>query len=142
MLHLPELAKQSQQIQTVTVHERLPSFIHGPCQLTVALSVEAKDDYFLLHLHTNGVLQVICQRCLSEFPSSYDNKTTVAVCRSDERAEQILELYECVVASNWQVDLLELVVDELHLYAPQFHTEIEDCSSEVNDILTGKIETS
>ncbi|KTD34201.1 metal-binding protein [Legionella moravica] len=141
MLHLPELAKQGQHIQILTLTDRLPAFISGPCQLTVTYSIEAKDDYYLIHMQTTGDLVVICQRCLCEFPSHYNNQTTLAVCRSDERAEQILEFYESIVSSNWQVDLLELVVDELHLYAPQFHPEIEDCGSEVNDILTGKIET-
>ncbi|KTD50739.1 YceD family protein [Legionella quateirensis] len=141
MLHLQDMAKQGQQTQKLTVTERLPSFINGPCQLTVTYSIEAKDDYYLIHMQTAGELVIVCQRCLCEFSSQYANQTTIAVCRSEERAEQILELYECIVSSNWQVDLVELVIDELHLYAPQFHAEIEDCGSEINEILTGKIET-
>lgn len=140
MLHLQEMAKQGQQVQNITVTERVPGFIVGPCQLSVTYNVEAEDDFYLIHLHTVGNLTIKCQRCLQEFIQPYDNTTVIAVCRSDERAEQVLEFYECIVSSNWQVDLNELIIDELHLYAPQFHPEIKDCGDEVNDILTGKIE--
>lgn len=141
MLHLQEMAKQGQHVQNITVTERVPYFIVGPCELTATYSVEAEDDFYLIHLHTAGELTIICQRCLQEFVHPYENKTIIAVCRSDERAEQVLEFYECIVSSNWQVDLIELIIDELHLYVPQFHPEIEDCDDEVNDILTRKIET-
>lgn len=141
MLHLQELAKQGQQNQTLVVSERLPDFLNGPCHLNVSYSIEAEDDFYLVHLRVKGELTVICQRCAQEFANAYDNQTTLAVCRNDERAEQVLEQYETVVASNWQVDLMELIIDELHLYAPQFHPEISDCDSEINQILTGKSET-
>lgn len=138
MLHLQELVKQGEHRQDLTITERVPNFITGPCNLVVHYRVEAEDDFYLIHLHTEGLLTVICQRCLLEFINAYENKTTIAVCRSDERAEQVMELYECIVASNWQVDLRELIVDELYLYVPQFHHAIEDCDDEVNNILTGK----
>lgn len=141
MLHLPEMAKQGQQTQIVTVTERLPDFLIGPCQLNVTYRIEAEDDFYLIHQHVTGELSTLCQRCMQEFFNPYDNQTIIAVCRNDERAEQLLEQYECIVSSNGQVDLQELVIDELHLYAAQFHPEISDCDSEVNQILTGKIET-
>ncbi|WP_298624320.1 YceD family protein [uncultured Legionella sp.] len=141
MLHLQEMAKQGQHIQNIIINERVPSFITGPCQLTVTYRVEAEDDFYLIHLHTAGKLNLICQRCLQEFAHPYENNTVIAVCRSDERAEQVLESYETIVSSNWQVNLTDLIIDELHLYAPQFHPEIKDCDDEINDILTGKIDT-
>ncbi len=141
MLHLQEMAKQGQQTKTVKLMERLPSFITAPCQLTVNYHVQADDDYYLIHLETSGELTIHCQRCMQELPMQYNNQTTIAVCRSDERAEQLLEFYECVVSTNWQVDLVELITDELYLYAPQFHPEIEDCDSEINQILSAKIDT-
>jgi uncharacterized protein len=141
MLHLQELAKQGRQNQTLIVSDRLPAFLNGPCHLDLSYAIEAEDDFYLIHLSVKGQLSVVCQRCAQEFASSYDNQTTIAVCRTDERAEQILEQYESVVSANWQIDLMELVIDELHLYAPQFHNEISDCDSEINQILTGKSET-
>lgn len=140
MLHLQEMVKQGQQTKTVTLGERLPNFITSTCQLDITYHVEAKEDFYLVHLHVKGELPVQCQRCLDEFKFPYDNMTIVAVCRNDERAEQILEYYECIVSENLQVSLEDMLIDELHLYAPQFHPKINDCSSEINQILMGKNE--
>ena len=141
MLYLQELAKQDAQQKQITVMERLPSFVAAPCQLNVGYQVEAKDDFYLIHLTVQGELTIICQRCMHEFQLSYKNPTTIAVARSDERAEQLLEQYECIVSTNWQVSLEDLVIDDLHLYAPQFHQEIKDCDQEINQFLTGKDES-
>ncbi|KTD41142.1 YceD family protein [Legionella parisiensis] len=140
MLYLQEMVKQSQQTMTVTLSERLPNFITTICQLDITYHVEAKEDFYLIHLHVKGELPIRCQRCLDEFKFPYDNMTVVAVCRNDERAEQILEYYECIVSENLQVCLEDMLIDELHLYAPQFHPKINDCSSEINQILMGKNE--
>ena len=138
MLHLQEMVKQGEQTQIVTLSERLPKFITSSCQLKITYHVEAKEDFYLIHLHVKGELPIQCQRCLDEFNFPYDNMTLVAVCRNDERAEQILEYYECIVSANLQVSLEDILIDELHLYAPQFHPKINDCSSEINQILAGK----
>lgn len=141
MLHLQDLAKQGEHTTKLAVNERLPSFITEPCQLEVTYSVVSEDDFYLIHLHVAGKITVDCQRCMQEFTIPYTNQTTVAVCRSDERAEQLLEHYECIVSANLQVDLAELIIDELHLYAPQFHTEISDCGTRINQILGEKNES-
>ena len=137
MLYLQEIAKQGPKNRTVKLEERLPNFITGPCQLHVRFQVEAKEDFYLIHFHVQGKLHIQCQRCLDEFDFPYDNQTIIAVCRSDMRAEQILELYECIVSANLQVSLEEILIDELHLYAPQFHATITECNSEINQFLKG-----
>lgn len=142
MLHLQELAKQNAYSKEIILHERLPQFIASPCALNVHYRVEAKDNFYLIHLEVHGDLTVICQRCMQDFSLAYSNATCVAVARSEERAEQLLEHYECVVSSNWQVHLEDLVIDELHLYAPQFHQEITDCDQEINQFLAGVNEAS
>lgn len=141
MLHLPDMAKQGQQVKTIRIEERLPSFLNSPCQLNVTYQVAAKENFYLIYLKVVGDLEITCQRCMQEFDLAYENDTIIAVCRDDERAQQLLELYECIVSTNWQVDLDNLIIDELHLYVPQFHPEINDCDNEINEILTGKIET-
>jgi uncharacterized protein len=140
MLYLQDLAKQGLQHKKISITERLPSFIGTPCSLDVTYRVEAKDDYFLLHLVVKAELIIICQRCMQEFNLNYNNDTTIAAARSEERAEQLLEHYECIVSSNWQVNLEDLVVDELHLYVPQFHPDIKDCDEEINQFITEKNE--
>jgi uncharacterized protein len=135
MLDLPKIAKQGQQISSVILVDRLPGFVKDPCHLRATYNLESKDDFYLIHLSVAGDLIITCQRCMEEFNLSYDNSTILAVCRNDERAEQLLEYYECIVSSNWQVDLEELIIDELHLYVSPFHPEISDCDSKINEIL-------
>lgn len=141
MLHLQDLAKQNSHTETVTLNERLPSFLSGPCQLKVTYKVEGKDDFYLIYLEVLGELKINCQRCMQEFNYPYDNSTRIAVCRSDERAEQLLEQYECIVSSKGQVLLSDLITDELHLYAPQFHLETKDCDHGIMRILNEKKES-
>lgn len=141
MLHLQDLAKQDSHTETITLKDRLPSFLSGPCQLKVTYKVEAKDDFYLIHLHVLGELKINCQRCTQEFNYLYDNSTLIAVCRSDERAEQLLDQYECIVSSNGHVLLSDLITDELHLYAPQFHFETKDCDHGIMQILDEKNES-
>ena len=92
-------------------------------------------------MEVSGELTVQCQRCIQEFNLKYNNSTTIAVTRNDERAEQLLEHYECIVSTNYQVNLEDLIIDELHLYVPQFHEETRDCDEEVNQFLTEKTES-
>ncbi len=141
MLYLQELAKQGLQSKQIKLDERLPSFLVAPCDLIINYKTEPKEDFYLIHIEVSGELTIICQRCLNEFKLQYNNPTTIAVARNDARAEQLLEHYECIVSPNFQVSIDDLVIDELHLYVPQFHEETKDCSEEINQFLTEKTES-
>ncbi|TAL64053.1 MAG: metal-binding protein [Legionella sp.] len=138
MLHLNDLVKQDQHTKELSITERLPSYIATPCHVKVTYQVEAKDKFYLIRMNVCGDLTISCQRCLDEFVFPYENQTEIAACRTDERAEQLLEMYECVVAPMDQVDLTDLVVDELHLYAPLFHAQASDCADEITQIFNEK----
>ncbi len=142
MLYLRELAQQGMQQKCVIIEERLPAFLASPCQLNVTYQVEDKRNHYLINLTVEGQLTVSCQRCMQEFELPYSNATVIAVARSDERAEQLLEHYESMVSSNGKVSLEELISDELHLYVPQFHEEIKDCDQEINQFLTENFESN
>jgi uncharacterized protein len=120
---LNELTKHQQQTKIIKLTERLPDFILGPCELKVDYRVEAVEDYYLIHLQVTGELMIICQRCLQEFKLPYDNSTLIAACFSEKRANQLLRNYECIVSENGQIVLEDLIIDELYLYAPQFHPD-------------------
>lgn len=141
MLYLQELARKGQQQQTLTIEERLPAFIQGPCVVDLVYSVEAKDNFYLINLSVTGDLNIVCQRCMEEFIFPYDNKTQVAVCATDERASLLMESYECIVAPTWKVEVKDLVVDELYLYAPQFHAHYDECGSGIKQFLQENNET-
>lgn len=136
MLHLHELAKQSSQESHITLESRLPAHVISPCVLKVTCQVRAFENYYLLELETQGHLRLVCQRCLQAFDSVYINASQIAVCQTDERANQLQDQYECIVSPHYQVQLSELITDELHLYSPQFHPETKDCGSDILRILS------
>lgn len=138
MVYLQELVKYGQQTKTITLDSRLPDFIEAPVTLHVHYKAEVQEDFYLIHFQTNGILNLRCQRCMENYSYSYTNETIIAICRTEERAEKLLEHYECIVSTDFQVNVEDLLIDELHLYIPQFHPEITECNSEINQYLTEK----
>ena len=127
LLNLKILQSTDKQHYQVILEERLPLFLKSPCQIDCHYQLQQEKGYYLVHMQVSGVLTVLCQRCLGEFTQSYENKTVVALCDSDEIAAQLMSEYECIVAANGKVELDDLILDELHLYAPQKHSDKKNC---------------
>lgn len=119
----------------VDIDKRLPASLQGPFKIQCNYSLIHCDSYYLLNLEVKGDITVICQRCLDGFNYPYFSKNVIAICNTDEQAEQLMENYDAVVADNNQIDLREIVTDELHLYAPEFHQEITQCNEEINKFI-------
>jgi uncharacterized protein len=60
-----------------------------------------------------------------------NHQTLLAVCQNDIQAETLMEQFECVVAVDSQINLLEVLADDLHLFAPEKHTHLADCNPEI-----------
>ncbi|OCH99325.1 metal-binding protein [Legionella jamestowniensis] len=128
MINLKAAAvKAAPELVTLELHERLPAHVKPVCKVSCKFSVEEQSRYYLLTLSVNSNLKITCQRCLKEFNYQYANETQLAICSSEEMAERLMSQYESVIADNNEVDLVELVTDELHLYTPELHSEIADC---------------
>jgi uncharacterized protein len=112
--------------------ERLPSFIVSDCTLDCEYLVQQFPDYYLLKLDVSGMLTIQCQRCMGVFIYPYDNHTVLAICRDEVTAENLMEQYECIASSENEVDLVSIVTDELHLYAPEKHAELIECTSKMS----------
>lgn len=108
--------------------ERLPYYIVSDCTLDCEYLVQQFPNYYLLRLNVSGDLTIQCQRCLAPFTHFYENHTELAICRDDVTAENLMEQYECIVASQNEIDLVTIVTDELHLYAPEKHAELIECN--------------
>ncbi len=121
-------AHRAPQIEKIELNTRLPSHIVPPCLVNCQFDVKAYADYYLMSLHVESMLVLICQRCLGEFTYHYTNQTVLAICKSDEIAAKMMGQFECIAADSNQIDLVELLTDELHLYTPQFHPLAEDCN--------------
>lgn len=133
-LNLQDLAKKAEKTQIeLDIQERLPSHLTLPCHVSASLTVKRQDDYFLLALESSASLNVICQRCSEQFQTDWKNYTELAICDNDARAEALLPIYECMVsADKAEPDLESIITDELHLYSPQFHPDMESCDKIVH----------
>lgn len=124
----------SQRVQ-ITIAERIPANIEGPCVVDCEFKVRREDNYYLLTLVANSKLTMICQRCLHEYPYDYSNNTVLAICESDEQAVKLMSQYECITSQNNQVNLNDLLTDDLYLYTPENHIDLEDCDKVVNGFI-------
>lgn len=129
---LKTATKQDHPIR-VQLHltERLPHQIISDCSLVCEYVVTRYPDYYVLTLHVVGELPIQCQRCLEAFVQPYENHTELAICVNDSIAEKLMESYECIVSPQLEVNLVEIVTDELHLYAPEKHEELIDCTDKI-----------
>ncbi len=118
-------AKQAGHEQvTITIQERLPRHVESVGPLTCQYQLESVDQYYLLTLRVSGELDIVCQRCAGLFRHEHVNETNLAVCANDTIAERLMEHFECIVACNNQIDLVEIVTDDLHLFLPEKHIDM------------------
>ncbi len=133
---LKTYAKQAgSQTVTIRVQERKPERVSAYCELTCVFKVEACSDYYLLTLDVSGALEIVCQRCLGDFKHAHINQTKLAVCANEAVAETLMASYECIVVKDYQVDLIDIVTDELHLFLPEKHPDFAGCDREISDLI-------
>lgn len=123
---------------TLEINQRLPSYLKPPCILQCQYHVEKRDNYYLLTLNVSGELTVTCQRCLQEFTYPYSNETQIAICSSEQQADELMAYYECLVSAIPEVDIDELVTDELHLYVPESHSDTTLCDPTIAAFIATK----
>ncbi len=119
--------QQSSETAVLHLHDRLPERLGKPCEVTCEFHVEACSDYYLLTTDVRGLFSVTCQRCLGEFQHAYAHQTTLAVCANDSVANDVMSTYDCMVAVDQQIDLIDVITDELNLFLPEKHLELEAC---------------
>ncbi len=135
-------AKQNvPQRMVVKLQDRLPEHISSPCELSCEFQVECVGgDYYLLTLKVTGSLEIRCQRCLNVFQQDYSHQSQLAICQTDEMAETLMANYECTVANDNQVHLIDILTDDLHLFSPEKHQLFTDCDTEISRLIGGKDE--
>jgi uncharacterized protein len=128
-LNLQKLFNQPRNI-TVAITERLPDHIPNSCELNCDLDVEPASNYDLITMHTKGDFKVICQRCLNDFQYTYQHQTQLAVCKNDADAEKLMPNFDCIVAQDSVINLTDILTDDLHLFVPVFHANMNECHQE------------
>lgn len=119
----------------IHITARLPMYVRAPGQISCLYHVNNMDDYYLLMLDSTGDLTVVCQRCNQPFTYHYRHQTELAICDSDRMAEQLLAQMEAVVIKQFKIDLVEIITDDLHLFVPEKHDDINLCHPGVRDYL-------
>ena len=119
----------------MSVQDRKPARVSSSSALTCTFKVDACSDYYLLTLDVTGVFEITCQRCLADFQHTYANKTILAMCSNDDVAEKLMETHECIVVPHGQVDLIEIVTDDLHLFLPEKHPDFSACDVEMSGFI-------
>lgn len=131
-------AQHSPKPVQIELSARLPDNIEHACSLDCEYQVQSYGHYYLLKLATKGDIVITCQRCLHEFNHHYSNQTTLAICDSNELAEQLMNDYECISSTNGEIDLNEVLTDELYLFVPDKHLNFEECNKEVQQFINAK----
>lgn len=138
---LKNAAQQSEPQQIVIqLKERLPKHVHSTSEITCTLHAINYKSYYLLTLDVAGVLTVNCQRCLQAFQYDYCNQIKLAACKTDAIAETLMEDFECIVIDENEVDLVEILTDELHLFSREKHENLADCDVKIRQWIDGKDE--
>lgn len=120
---------------TADIMERMPVHVCAPCRLSCSFEVHKQDSYYLLFMDTKGTLSITCQRCAHPFEYEYHHKTELAVCDSDSTAERLMEQFDCMVIESMQINLLDILTDDLHLFLPEKHEDIQHCHTEIREYL-------
>jgi uncharacterized protein len=114
--------------------ERLPSHVITITPVQIVYNLQQYGDYYDLTLKTSCQLTLCCQRCMESFEYSYQNRTQIGLCDSDEVAERIMDQYEPVVLEMDEIPFETIIIDELHLYLPLFHSDEKRCLTVMNAI--------
>lgn len=110
------------------IKHRLPFNLKKVSDVECIYTIKRCRDYYLLELEVSANTEIECQRCLQDFTHHYNNKSNIAVCKSEEVAEKVLTEHESLVSANNEVDLTEIVTDDLHLFCPEKHEKLEFCA--------------
>lgn len=125
---LKTYAKQTRPTTTVvTLSERLPSWIESSCKVECTFQIQSTKDYYLLQATVHGTLPITCQRCLSVVEYPYESSIELALCQSEEKADQLMSTFDCIVVDHHQFNLEDVLTDELHLSSPEIPHEIAAC---------------
>ena len=125
---LKVLAKQDKVLdQNHVLSERLPVFIQAPCELHSSMHLLRQRDYYQLNLSLSGRINIICQRCMAVFEHDYHNESQLAICANEDIAQRLMSQTDPIVNPSDEIDLEAIIIDDLHLFCPEKHQDVQGC---------------
>jgi uncharacterized protein len=111
----------------VVLDDRLPSYVIDSIEMTFSYEVEKEGPLYILTIHEKACPKIQCQRCMEECSQPFEHTSQIAICGSDEIAQQYQSAYDLIVASDFIIEINDILIDDLHLYLPNFHKKIDQC---------------
>jgi len=134
-----DLRKNFGKTYQLQITERLPAQVHSPIDLKFSYTVESYKDYYLMNLTEDATLQLTCQRCGEIYDYHYQQSHQLAICVSEEVAEFYQSKYDVVVCSDFIVDILPVLTDNMHLFLPLNHEKVDYCNQNQLKLLQNSI---
>ena len=112
---------------TVCLHDRLPAWIRSPCSLTTVVKIEEQAKHYRLSFRLQGTIAICCQRCFEWVDYTYTHQNNIVVLSCDAELVRHSLDEDCIVANAGEINWLDVVTDELHLYAPEIPHARSEC---------------
>lgn len=119
--------KETPEHVKIVLNERLPAHLAAPLEVDCQYKLRPESDFFLLDLSIKALLRFECSRCGEAIEREFAHTSLLAVFSSETRAAELAQEYDAVVAEQGELDLTQVLLDELILYAPERHDNLADC---------------
>jgi uncharacterized metal-binding protein YceD (DUF177 family) len=106
-------------------NKNLPNFIENNFSIKAQYSINYKPGLLqpLLNINIDGILSIFCERCGKQYLQPFKHDFLVAICQNDAEADAIMADYDPVIATNNEIDLAHIVLDEIILTCPRKHVK-------------------
>ena len=111
----------------IILEDRLPHYVLEPIEMMFSYEVEKEGPLYLLTIYENAHPKIQCQRCMEECSQPFEHTSKIAICGSDEIAQQYQSAYDLIVAPDFIIEINDILIDDLHLYLSNFHKKIDQC---------------
>ncbi len=125
----------NRQVISVTVQERLPFFVQKPVDLDCVFQVQFHNNYYLFLLQSEGTIDLTCQRCLGSFAHTLKMDLKLAICQQESMRPHLETRYDCIINTDDELNVVELITDELHLSLPEKHLDSMDCDKNISQYI-------
>lgn len=113
--------KNTKQPQVITLTDQLPQQIQAPCTLQCCWTLTPQDNALHLTLKVEGTLQILCQRCCEMFEHHFQQENTLILFETEAALKLANKAQDTLLIDELPDQLEALLMDELHLYAPEKH---------------------
>ena len=115
---------------TIFLAERLPIFVNQPISIDFNYSIQRFDEYYLISIEEKSSVQLICQRCSEAWVEEHAHTTELMICFNEKTAERLQNEYDVIVLPDLILDIKEVLLDNMHLFLPEKHENIDQCNQD------------